>query len=167
MVIASNAKAPMTLRVNANRYSRADYLNKLQDQDIAAQILAHSQTAIQLEHPCNVFDLPDFSQGAVSVQDAAAQYAAQLLNCQSGMRVLDACAAPGGKTGHILETAEQLKVIAVDNKIHRLNKVKENLYTACTMRQNAFVPMWLRSHRGGIKTPLIVSYWMRLVLPQA
>ena len=147
MVIASNAKAPMTLRVNANRYSRTDYLNKLQDQDIAAQILAHSQTAIQLEHPCNVFDLPDFSQGAVSVQDAAAQYAAQLLNCQSGMRVLDACAAPGGKTGHILETAEQLKVVAVDNKIHRLNKVKENLHrlqyeAECVCADVADVASW-------------------------
>jgi len=147
IVAASNAKAPMTLRVNANHTTRADYLQKLQNQDIPAQIVKCSDSAIQLEMPCNVYDLPHFSQGAVSVQDAAAQYAAQLLQCQSGMRVLDACAAPGGKTGHILETAERLEVVAVDNKGHRLNKVAENLqrlqYPAeCVCADVADVESW-------------------------
>jgi 16S rRNA (cytosine967-C5)-methyltransferase len=127
MVLASNQKAPMTLRLNLNRYNPSDYLQKLEDKEIKAQAVSLSQTAIQLETPCNVYDLPEFEQGTVSVQDCAAQYAAQLLDCQRGMRVLDACAAPGGKTGHILETAEQLDVVAVDNRIHRLKRVKENL----------------------------------------
>jgi len=127
MVLASNQKAPMTLRLNLNRHTRNDYLQKLADNEIEAQAVSLSCSAIQLETPCNVYDLPEFEQGSVSVQDCAAQYAAQLLDCQRGMRVLDACAAPGGKTGHILETAQSLEVVAVDNKLHRLKRVEENL----------------------------------------
>ncbi|MCF6193549.1 MAG: methyltransferase domain-containing protein, partial [Kangiellaceae bacterium] len=84
-------------------------------------------TAIILDAPANVHELPDFSTGAASVQDSAAQLAAGLLDLKSGMQVLDACAAPGGKTGHILENCEGLKVIAVDNSETRLVRVQENL----------------------------------------
>jgi len=147
IILASNKKAPMSLRLNLNRYDRETYLQKLQAKSIAAHAVTVSQTAIQLEQPCNVYDLPEFDQGTVSVQDTAAQFAAQLLDCQTGMRVLDACAAPGGKTGHILETAEQLNVIAVDNRIHRLKRVEENLqrlqyHAECICADVADVESW-------------------------
>ena len=124
---ASNQKAPMTLRVNLNKYSREAYIQTLLDQGIEAKPVAQSTTAIQLENPVNVYDLPEFEVGAASVQDAAAQFAGVLLDCKNDMRILDACAAPGGKTGHILETAQALAVTAVDNKEHRLKRVEENL----------------------------------------
>lgn len=124
----SNKKAPMSLRVNLSKISRESYLKTLSEHDIQASAVIQSKAAVQLEHPVNVYDLPDFDAGLASVQDSAAQLAAVLLNCKQGMRVLDACAAPGGKTGHILETAEQLHVIAVDNKTARLKRVEENLH---------------------------------------
>ncbi len=84
-------------------------------------------TAIKLAKPCNVHELPGFDQGDASVQDGAAQLATILLDCQDGMSVLDACAAPGGKTGHILESANKLDVLAIDNSEARLKRVTENL----------------------------------------
>ena len=123
----SNQRAPMTLRVNLNHQSREQYLEKLKEVEIEAQVLEGVATAIKLDKPCNVFDLPHFSEGAVSVQDGAAQLASILLDCKDGMSVLDACAAPGGKTGHILESAEGLDVIAVDNSENRLKRVEQNL----------------------------------------
>jgi 16S rRNA (cytosine967-C5)-methyltransferase len=123
----SNQRAPMTLRVNLTLQSREDYLKKLQTVDIDAKIIEGVETAITLAKPCNVYDLPDFEKGAVSVQDGAAQLASILLDCQDGMSVLDACAAPGGKTGHILESAKNLDVIAVDSSESRLERVTQNL----------------------------------------
>jgi 16S rRNA (cytosine967-C5)-methyltransferase len=123
----SNQRAPMTLRVNLNHQTRDQYLQKLSEAGIQAQGLDGVGTAIKLDKPCNVFDLPDFKNGAVSVQDGAAQLATILLDCQDGMRVLDACAAPGGKTGHILESVKNLDVTAVDNSEARLKRVTENL----------------------------------------
>ena len=123
----SNQRAPMTLRVNLTQQSRDEYLKKLQAVDIKATKIEGVETAICLDKPCNVFDLPDFEKGAVSVQDGAAQLASILLGCKDGMSVLDACAAPGGKTGHILESAKNLDVIAVDNSETRLVRVIQNL----------------------------------------
>ncbi len=123
----SNQRAPMTLRVNLSQQSRETYLQKLTDAGIEAAKINGIETAIKLAAPCNVFDLPNFEKGAVSVQDGAAQRASILLHCQAGMTVLDACAAPGGKTGHILESAKNLKVIAVDNSESRLLRVTQNL----------------------------------------
>ena len=123
----SNQRAPMTLRVNLNHQTREQYLQKLSEQGIQAQSLDEVETAIKLDKPCNVFDLPNFEKGEVSVQDGAAQLASILLDCQDGMSVLDACAAPGGKTGHILESAKNLTVIAVDNSESRLKRVIQNL----------------------------------------
>ncbi len=124
---ASNQRAPMTLRVNLTHQSCDEYLEKLRTVGIEATKLEGVKTAICLAKPCNVFDLPDFEQGAVSVQDGAAQLASILLDCKDGMSVLDACAAPGGKTGHILESAKNLDVIAVDNSETRLMRVTQNL----------------------------------------
>jgi len=123
----SNSRAPMTLRVNLNHQTREEYLQKLNEIGIQANIVESVKTAISLDKPQNVYDLPGFSDGEVSVQDAAAQGASILLDCQDGMTVLDACAAPGGKTGHILESARNLNVIAIDSSKLRLERVKENL----------------------------------------
>jgi len=123
----SNQRAPMTLRVNLNHQSQDEYLQKLKQSEINAQKVAGVKTAIMLDKPCNVFDLPGFSDGDISVQDAAAQYASILLDCKDQMKVLDACAAPGGKTGHILESAKNLNVIAIDNSESRLKRVTQNL----------------------------------------
>jgi 16S rRNA (cytosine967-C5)-methyltransferase len=85
-------------------------------------------TALCLAAPQQVSDLPGFLTGAVSVQDAASQFAAELLDVQPGMRVLDACAAPGGKTGHLLERTPELgELVALDVSARRLERVKENL----------------------------------------
>ena len=123
----SNKRAPMTLRVNLNHQTRNEYLEKLKETGIDAEIVVSVDTAIMLAKPQNVFDLPGFEEGEVSVQDAAAQGASILLDCQDGMTILDACAAPGGKTGHILESAKDLSVIAMDSSESRLKRVAENL----------------------------------------
>lgn len=124
ILIAGNGHPPMTLRVNAQRGSTPDYLAQLAAQDIPARLIGTE--ALQLEKPVSVDKLPGFFDGLVSVQDAGAQYAARLLDAKAGMRVLDACAAPGGKTAHILERAG-VELFALDKDAARLSRVKENL----------------------------------------
>ncbi|MDO8206901.1 MAG: 16S rRNA (cytosine(967)-C(5))-methyltransferase RsmB [Gallionella sp.] len=119
-----NGHPPMTLRVNQRRGTTADYLAKLIEQDIPARLIAPD--ALQLDKPVSVDKLPGFFEGLVSVQDAGAQYAARLLDVKSGMRVLDACAAPGGKAAHILELAD-VEMVALDKDEKRLLRVNENL----------------------------------------
>lgn len=121
---AGNQHPPMTLRVNQRRGSPADYLARLAGQGIAADLIAPS--AIRLHRPLAVDQLPGFFDGAASVQDAGAQYAARLLGAEAGMRVLDACAAPGGKTAHLLELAD-VELTALDVDAVRLQRVAENL----------------------------------------
>src|SRR5699024_4465710 len=96
----NNARAPMTLRVNRRRLSPKQYLALLTEQEIAAQAHPHAVDAVVLSSPVAIERLPGFEEGLVSVQDAAAQLAAELLDIPDGGRVLDACAAPGGKTAH-------------------------------------------------------------------
>ncbi|HVK95231.1 MAG TPA: 16S rRNA (cytosine(967)-C(5))-methyltransferase RsmB [Noviherbaspirillum sp.] len=121
---AGNRPPPLTLRVNQRKTSVADYLKLLDNQGIMATCIGH--VAVRLERPVPVAQIPGFDAGLVSVQDAAAQLAAPLLDVQDGMRVLDACAAPGGKTGHILETA-QVDLLALDSDTQRLKRIGENL----------------------------------------
>ena len=123
ILLAGNQHPPLTLRINRNRSSAADYLGLLAQHDIQAHLIAPD--AIQLEHPLPVDKLPGFYDGLVSVQDAGAQYAATLLDVQHGMRVLDACAAPGSKSCHLLELA-QIDLLAVDKDVHRLQRVTDN-----------------------------------------
>ncbi len=124
---ANNAHPPFTLRLNLDRLDREDYLKALPD-DLQAKACTFSPHAITLGKACDVFSLPGFSEGDLSVQDEAAQFAATLMDLQPGHRVLDACCAPGGKTGHILETQAQLeKVFALDSDKRRLVRVEENL----------------------------------------
>ena len=121
---AGNALPPLTLRVNQRQTTLNDYLALLDHQQIGArQVGPH---AVRLERAVPVTQIPGFTDGLVSVQDAAAQLAAPLLDVQDGMRVLDACAAPGGKTGHLLEMA-QLDLTALDADPRRLVRIEENL----------------------------------------
>lgn len=124
IVEASNAHPPMTLRVNPRYGSAADYLARLAEAGIEA--VALSEQAVRLVKPVPVRELPGFAEGHVSVQDLGAQQAALRLDVQDGQRVLDACAAPGGKTGHILELAD-VELTALDVDAKRLERVRENL----------------------------------------
>jgi 16S rRNA (cytosine967-C5)-methyltransferase len=125
---ANNAHPPMVLRVDTSRIEVAAYLAQLAEQGISAEPVAGSATAIELQKPVTVTALPSFAEGLVSVQDAGAQLAAILLDAQPGMRVLDACAAPGGKTGHILQRTPGLaELVALDIDDSRLDRVRENL----------------------------------------
>ncbi len=121
---AGNQHPPLTLRVNQRRGRVDEYAALLAQQDISARRI--EPDALQLDKPVAVDKLPGFFDGMVSVQDAGAQYAARLLDVHDGMRVLDACAAPGGKTAHILECA-QAEMVAVDKDEKRLQRVAENL----------------------------------------
>ncbi len=118
-----NQRPPMTLRVNQKHSSVTEYLALLQAEDIAA-----TQTgaqAITLTQPVSLEKLPGFHDGLVSIQDASAQFAATLLDLHDGQRVLDACAAPGGKAAHILESAD-VNLLALDDDEARLQPVHEN-----------------------------------------
>ena len=124
ILLAGNTHPPMTLRVNRKKLTIADYLNLLAQNGL--QPLVVEPDAIKLEHPVPVDKLPGFMDGLVSVQDAGAQYAARFLDVHDGMRVLDACAAPGGKSAHLLETA-QIDLLALDKDALRLARVRENM----------------------------------------
>jgi 16S rRNA (cytosine967-C5)-methyltransferase len=118
----------MTLRTNARQVGASDYLARLRDLDVEASPGALSPYAIRLTQPMDVLELPGFAEGRVSVQDEAAQMAATLLQAAAGERVLDACAAPGGKTCHLLELQPDLaELIAMDVHVSRLEKVAQNL----------------------------------------
>lgn len=121
---AGNQLPPLTLRVNCRKASVEDYLQTLAAQGIAATRIG--PTAVRLTRALPVAQIPGFDSGIVSVQDAAAQLAAPLLELQDGMRVLDACAAPGGKTGHMLEVAD-VDLLALDSDAKRLIRIEENL----------------------------------------
>ncbi|MDA0687450.1 MAG: 16S rRNA (cytosine(967)-C(5))-methyltransferase RsmB [Proteobacteria bacterium] len=128
ILAANNLRAPLTLRVNSQKSHRNTYLDTLARAGIPAQQGELATTSIVLHKPIDVFELPGFEEGLVSVQDEASQLVAPLLHLQAGHRVLDACAAPGGKTCHILESEQGLtSVLAIDVSELRLEKVKENL----------------------------------------
>jgi 16S rRNA (cytosine967-C5)-methyltransferase len=124
IVAAGNSQPPMTLRVNPRRGTRADYLARLEAAGIGACPVGRH--GLILEKPVAVEALPGFFDACVSVQDAGAQRAAELLAPAPGARVLDACAAPGGKTAHLLELAE-LDVLALDIDAARTRRIDENL----------------------------------------
>ncbi|MDE2082971.1 MAG: 16S rRNA (cytosine(967)-C(5))-methyltransferase RsmB [Burkholderiales bacterium] len=131
LLTSANEHPPMTLRVNARRGSGARYVQGLAALGRAATLLdGLGGQAVVLERPCPVAQLPGFAEGEVSLQDAAAQRAAPLLldgaDLRPGARVLDACAAPGGKTAHLLELAE-LDLLALDSDPLRLARVQETL----------------------------------------
>ncbi|MEH6548570.1 MAG: 16S rRNA (cytosine(967)-C(5))-methyltransferase RsmB [Pseudomonadales bacterium] len=129
IITANNGRGPMTIRVNPRHSSIEGYLRQLEQQEIAAHACLWAKSAIRLEEPCNVDQLPGFSLGHSSVQDEAAQLAAELVMADKPDRVLDACCAPGGKTGHILELAsDNCALDALDISEERIQRVKENLH---------------------------------------
>ncbi|WP_420472795.1 16S rRNA (cytosine(967)-C(5))-methyltransferase RsmB [Noviherbaspirillum sp. ST9] len=124
ILAAGNRTPPLTLRVNKRKSSVEEYMRTLADAQIGASVVGPS--AVRLDKPIPVTQIPGFAYGVVSVQDAAAQLAAPLLDLRDGMRVLDACAAPGGKTGHMLECAD-IDLLALDSDPARLARITENL----------------------------------------
>ena len=124
ILTSGNSAPPLTLRVNARKQTTEQYLEKLADAGMTASQIG--PYAVRLDKAVGVQLIPGFAEGEVSVQDAGAQLAAPLLDVQHGMRVLDACAAPGGKTCHILELADA-DVTALDADAKRLARVGENL----------------------------------------
>ncbi|MFV5391036.1 16S rRNA (cytosine(967)-C(5))-methyltransferase RsmB [Acinetobacter towneri] len=119
--------APLTLRVNTRQISRDDYLEILQEQEIAAEACTVSEVGIVMLQNVHIPDLPGFDEGVFSVQDEHAQLCATLLPNLDGKVVVDACAAPGGKTAHLLEKFQPKKLIAIDQDTKRLLRVSENL----------------------------------------
>ncbi|MCQ4164132.1 16S rRNA (cytosine(967)-C(5))-methyltransferase RsmB [Tahibacter harae] len=126
VLAANNAAAALTLRVNRRRASRADLVERLLAAGHAAAPHAWLADAVVLEESTDVTALPGYAQGHFSVQDGAAQLAPELLDLADGQRVLDACAAPGGKTAHCLEH-HALDLLALDRDPERLNQVRDNL----------------------------------------
>jgi 16S rRNA (cytosine967-C5)-methyltransferase len=124
IVDASLAMPPLVVRVNRRRTTRDAYLERLEAEGIAARPIG--EVAVRFEKPLPVVRIPGFADGSVSIQDEAAQRAAPLLDAGDGMRVLDACAAPGGKTGHLLERAD-VDLVALDSDVSRLARVRDNL----------------------------------------
>ena len=128
VLLANNAHPPMTLRVDLSRESTANYRARLAERSIDAHLIQWAPAAVSLDRPVPVSDLPGFTEGLVSVQDAGAQLAAVLLDAAPAMRVLDACAAPGGKTGHLLELlGTGADVTALDVDAARVALIADNL----------------------------------------
>jgi 16S rRNA (cytosine967-C5)-methyltransferase len=126
ILAANNIEAPVWLRVNPRRTTRERLVKTFAQADVACDIVHDLPDALILCESRDVTTLPGYADGAFSVQDGAAHYAATLLDAHDGMRILDACAAPGGKTAHILEHADA-HVVALDKDAGRLERVRENL----------------------------------------
>lgn len=125
---ANNRQAPMTLRVNSSQLQRDEYLAELELACIQAQASPDSPDGLTLNAPRPVESVPGFREGRVSVQDIAPQLAADLLDARPGMNVLDACAAPGGKTAHLLERSEgRINLTAIEIDVKRARRIEENL----------------------------------------
>ena len=153
VLAANNTQAPLTLRVNARQITREDYLARLAVEAIAASAVPHAPDAVRLHEAVGVESIPGFSSGMVSVQDASAQLAAALLDVQDGMRVLDACAAPGGKSAHLLEAAD-VELTAIDSDGLRLARVRDTLSrlqldAALIEADAALVPWWIGRVKNG------------------
>lgn len=126
---ANNQPAPLVLRVNPLFQSREDFANTLTDASIEFSLPEDSSQAIRLQQAMDITSLPSYDEGGFSVQDLAAQQAGFLLAPQAGEKILDACAAPGGKTTHLLELSEdKAQVLALEKEPERIERLSENLY---------------------------------------
>jgi len=125
---ANNQHPPFSLRVNQKMISREEYLKNFTQDPESVKIIPETPAGIVLNKAIDVCELPFFKEGFVSVQDGAAQLAATLMKLTPALRVLDACAAPGGKTAHMLELQPELsEMIAIDKNEERLKSINENL----------------------------------------
>ena len=121
---ANNAHPPMTLRVNQTKINRASYLNTY---PLNASVCRHSPDGFTLNAPIDIQELPGFAEGLISVQDEAAQLCPSFMLLADELRVLDACAAPGGKTAHILETNQTLTLLALELQAFRFERLSKTL----------------------------------------
>ena len=124
ILLNGNKHPPLTLRINERKTNLKQYEEKLKSEEISYRVLGNA--ALELAQPSPVEKIPGFMDGEVSIQDFGAQLAAKLLDLQDGQICLDACSAPGGKTGHMLEIAD-IELVSIDQQKDRLYKVKENL----------------------------------------
>ena len=122
-----NAHPPMVLRVNLQKTDQSSYLDQLEQQGLTAQPGTISPVAVYLDKPMPIDKLPGFTQGLISIQDEAAQLAVEYLDMQAGHKILDACAAPGGKACHILEKQPEVKLDCLELDKKRAEKIQENL----------------------------------------
>lgn len=127
ILAASNERPPMTLRVNLSRTRRGDFLGRLEAAGIDASATTASEAGVMLERPRPTDQIPGFAAGLVSVQDESAQLAAPALDAGPGLRVLDACAAPGGKSCHLLETEPGLAELVAVDLPERVGAIRDNL----------------------------------------
>lgn len=128
ILVANNQHPPLAIRINQRRLTRDDYLKQLQTQSYLTQIISETKSGLIFDSPVTIEALPGFTEGLVTVQDGAAQLAAELLDVHSNQRVLDACAAPGGKLTHLLEIESRLAALfAIDKDQQRILSIKENL----------------------------------------
>lgn len=142
IMAANNHPAPMTLRVNLSKMDLTTYQSMLKDNGLSTKAIPTVPGALQLLDAVSVESLPGFSEGLVSIQDQASQLVAPLLDAKPGQKVLDACAAPGGKTCHLLELQSDLNLLAMDWDRHRIDKIQENLDrlgTTCQVTQTDFL----------------------------
>lgn len=128
ILIANNEHPPLSLRVNLNKVSRENYLKDLEAVKISAHIMPSTHSGIILEIPQDIKTLPGFKEGLFTVQDGASQYIPSLLRLKANQTILDACAAPGGKTTHLLEIEPSLAITAIDIDIKRTQLIQENLH---------------------------------------
>ena len=160
IVDQGNAHAPMSVRVNVGQISLDRYRQRLHEEGIEAFPNRFAPEALELKVPVPVQALPGFDAGEVSVQDTAAQLAAQLLNRASGGRLLDACAAPGGKTAHALEIGDWQHVEVLDIHAKRLQRVRESLTRLSLADRTALhVADAATVENGGMARRLTQYYW--------
>ncbi len=127
LVVANDRHPPMCLRINHQKTRRNDYLEMLIQRGIKARICPHTETGLILEHAIDVEQLPGFPQGLISIQDLAAQLTPTLMELRPSLRVLDACASPGGKLAHIMETEPELEVTGIEVDPQRMQRLQQNL----------------------------------------
>ena len=127
ILIANNQQGPLSLRVNQQQVSREQFLKILSENNIPARIIEDTKHGVMCDDARDITTIPGYTQGYFSVQDAAAQLAAEILLPLQGERILDACAAPGGKTTHLLEVQPDIQLYALDNSAKRLMRVEQNL----------------------------------------
>lgn len=152
IINANNQRPPMWLRINQQYHSAEQYLTLLTEHGIEGKLHPELPEALQLVTPAAVSKLPGFDQGWATVQDLSAQYAARLLAPENSDHILDMCAAPGGKTTHILEVAPKAQILAVDVDSQRVKRITENL---TRLKQQAEVKVgdgrypeqWLDQHQ--------------------